>query len=71
MTTLSEARRAKALIVERLAAVDEVAGIGLTRDADGYVVKVNLRGQTRKVPRKMQGVRVRVEYIGGVRALGS
>lgn len=69
MTTLDEARAAKQVMLERLATVDDSAAVGITQDAKGFALRVNLRRKGTKVPAKVRGVRVQVEYVGPARTL--
>jgi len=69
--TLEEARAAKQAAQRLLATVDRVVGIGITRDGDGYAVKINLSEPVApgiQLPTEIDGVPVRVEVTGSVRA---
>jgi len=69
MATLDEARAAKQEMLERLATDDNLAAVGITEDEKGFGLRVNLRRKGAKVPTKVRGVRVHVEYVGPARAL--
>ncbi len=64
--TLSEARAAKAQVLQRMRGTG--ASVGITRMGDGYGVKVNVatRQGAAGVPRAIDGVPVRVEVVGTV-----
>ena len=66
--TLKEARAAKAKVAQLLSGRPEVNGVGITRDGDGYAVKLNLvsRNGSPKVPKTVDGVPVRVERVGRI-----
>ncbi len=65
------ASAAKSALAARLSAEPGVVGIGLSRRASGYVLKVNLAdpGAASRVPGDVDGVRVVTEVIGAVRPL--
>jgi hypothetical protein len=65
--TLDEARAAKEKVRATLADRPEVTGIGITRDGDGYAVKVDLAKPCPAVPPEVGGVPVRAEIVGRVR----
>jgi hypothetical protein len=66
----TEAREAKAWLVDRLAAEHIVNGIGLARNKDDWVVKVNLSRDDstfrESIPAEVLGVQVVVEVVGEV-----
>lgn len=67
----ASARAAKKTLAQRLSSDPGVAGIGLSRGATGYVVRVDLvdvRAGMR-VPVDVDGVPVVTQVIGTVRAL--
>ncbi|HEX2078996.1 MAG TPA: hypothetical protein VHG08_14835 [Longimicrobium sp.] len=69
--TLDEARAAKPVVLQWFSRLGEVVGVGITRVRDDYAVKVNLRepvGPGIDVPSRIEGVPVRVEVTGTVRA---
>lgn len=67
--TLEEARAAKRKAVAQLAGVAELNGIGITRIGKGYGLKINLtRAVARVLPEEVDGVPVRVEVVGTIRA---
>ncbi|MFC4554703.1 hypothetical protein [Georgenia faecalis] len=72
MSDLAAARAAKTRLHAELRDDDDVVGIGLRRTADGYGLKVNVsRGTARDhVPSTVEGVDVRVDVVGQVRAQG-
>jgi hypothetical protein len=72
--TLDEARAAKAVVKNHLqrSGLKAVVGIGITRVRNTYAVKVNLsvsppQGMT-SLPKEIEGVPVRFELTGPVRA---
>jgi hypothetical protein len=71
MTDRAAARAAKSALTERLSADPGVVGIGLSRRAGGYVVKVDVSDASAapRVPGHVDGVRVVTEVIGVVRPL--
>jgi hypothetical protein len=71
--TLDQARAVKAVAIERLAeyGILGVVGIGITRIAESYAVKVNLEKHPAsgvELPTSIDGVPVRFEVIGEIRA---
>ena len=64
--TLDEARAAKVKVQAALADRLEVTGIGITRHADGFAVKVDLSAPC-DVPSSVSGVPVHAEVVGHVR----
>ena len=70
MTDRAAARAAKSVLSARLSDDPGVIGIGLTRGADGYVVKVDLTDPAAqpRVPGDVDGVRVVTEVIGVIRS---
>ncbi|MDY3559535.1 hypothetical protein R5W23_000528 [Gemmata sp. JC673] len=69
--TLDQARAAKPRAQEVFGALAEVVGIGITRVADGYGLKVNLRTPLPTdtvTPTEVDGVPVRLEVVGQPRA---
>jgi len=68
--TLEEARAAKSHAHEVFDRLAPVAGVGITRVADGYGVKVNLQRAPDPgvvLPGEVDGVPVRVEVVGVIR----
>jgi hypothetical protein len=67
--TLKEARAAKAKVAQLMSGHPEVNGVGITRDGDGYAVKLNLSGRTKAdlLPKQIDGVPVRIETVGAIR----
>jgi hypothetical protein len=68
--TLDQARAAKAKALRRLRGIAQVVGVGVTRVAGDYAVKVNLSepiapGIT--LPADIDGVPLRVEVTGPIR----
>lgn len=69
--SLEQARAAKRSALDRLAGAEAVTGVGITRVGGEYAVKVNLAEPLRKglqVPDEIDGVKVRVEVVGSIRA---
>ena len=74
MADLDQARNAKERIKERLAGKDGVRGIGIAAAGEnGYLLKVNLAHPEALPdddrPDELDGVEVRYEVVGDVRAL--
>lgn len=70
VATLEEARAAKVHAREVFEPLARVAGVGITRVADGYGVKVNLTTAPDpgvELPDEVDGVPVRVEVVGVIR----
>lgn len=65
-TTIEQARAAKRTLSVEIASLPEVNGIGITEDAEGYALKVNLtRPSTRDVlPESVDGVNVSIDIVG-------
>jgi hypothetical protein len=66
--TLSQARAAKAKVVELMKGSDAVNGVGIARQGAGYAVKLNLArpANTDAVPSRVDGVPVKVEVVGQI-----
>jgi hypothetical protein len=66
--TLSQARAAKAKVVELMKGSDAVNGVGIARQGAGYAVKLNLvrPAKTDAVPSWVDGVPVKVEVVGQI-----
>lgn len=70
--SLDDVRAAKKTLAARLRRVPEVNGIGITRVAGVYCLKVNLERETDVViPREVAGVPVRTEVVGRIRPRGT
>lgn len=68
--TLEQAQAAKRTAMRRFEAIGEVVGVGITRVAGQYAVKVNLSEPVKpgtELPDKINGVPVRVEVTGAIR----
>ncbi len=68
-STLNEARAAKAGALTTFARLADVVGVGITRHADGYALKVNLRAPPAAgvdLPVSIDGVPVDIEVTGHV-----
>ena len=70
---LERARRAKQHLLELVAEIAEVNGVGITKLAGAYALKLNLaRAPTRsvlaKLPKEVDGVAVVTETTGEIRA---
>ena len=66
--TLERAQAAKKTAVERFRHHASVTGIGITRVAGEYAVKINLRQPVEAaLPKTIGGVPVRVEVTGSIR----
>ncbi len=65
-TTIEQARAAKRALSVEIASLPEVNGIGITRDADGYALKVNLTRPfaTDVLPDAVDGVNVSIDIVG-------
>lgn len=72
MTDRSEARAAKAHLVEMLSKHSAVNGVGMGRVGSGWVLRVNLLSADpavrRGIPTEVDGVPVHVQVVGPVRA---
>jgi hypothetical protein len=69
--TLEQARAAKRAALQRFEAIGTVVGIGITRVRGEYAIKVNLRepvGPETELPTEIDGVALRVEITGVIRA---
>ena len=67
--TLDQARAAKAKLVEELGSKAGIVGIGIGKDHASYCVKVSLQKENRRgLPRAVDGVTIRYEVVGTVRA---
>lgn len=68
--TLERARAAKRHVVELLADLPELEGVGVTFLDDGFAVKVNLRRMPLScdIPAEVDGVPILVEVVGPMRA---
>lgn len=69
--TLEQAQAAKQTALRRFGAIGKVVGVGITRVAGEYAIKVNLSepvGPGTELPTEIDGVRVRVEVTGIIRA---
>jgi len=73
-TSMEEARRAKPKATQAAKACAAVVGVGLTKVAGSYVVKVNLREAApadAQLPRTVDGVQVLYEVVGPIRRRAS
>lgn len=69
--TMAKATAAQRKLVRKLRTVREVNGVGITRVEAGFCLKVNLSVRPRAgvpVPEEIDGVPVRVEVVGRIRA---
>lgn len=69
--SLPKVRAAQRKVMAQLAQVREVNGVGITHVGDGYGLKVNLSAQPKRklqLPQVVDGVPVRVEVVGPIRA---
>lgn len=69
--TLKQAQAAKQAVLRRFEGVCKIVGVGITRVDGEYAVKVNLEeaaGPGVRLPTEIEGVRVRVDVIGPIRA---
>lgn len=69
--TLEKAQAAKQTALRRFQTIGKVVGVGITRVAGEYAVKVNLSEPVEpgtELPTEIDGVPVRVEVIGSIRA---
>jgi hypothetical protein len=72
LCTLEQARAAKPRVVAVFKRLAPVVGVGITQMNGGYAVKVNLQAappQGTPLPESVDGVPVRVEVVGTIRAL--
>ncbi len=70
MADLHQARAAKERLRSEIAERPGVSGIGVTPDADGYAVQVNVqrRNDAAALPESVDGVRVQVRVTGPITA---
>jgi hypothetical protein len=68
--TIEQARAAKARALALFERLAPVVGVGITRIGDGYGLKVNLRELPpgAALPDAVEGVPVKVEVVGPIRA---
>jgi hypothetical protein len=69
--TLEKARAAKQVALQRFGTLEKVVGVGITRVGGEYAIKVNLSepvGPETELPAEIDGVPVRVEVTGVIRA---
>jgi hypothetical protein len=69
--TLEKAEAAKQAALQRFQTIGKVVGVGITRIAGEYAIKVNLSEPVdpgTELPTEIDGVRVRVEVVGVIRA---
>ena len=69
-STLEDARLAKRRALSAFSTLADVVGVGITRDADGFALKINLREAPAPgvdLPTDIDGVPVRVEIVGPLR----
>jgi hypothetical protein len=68
--TIDAARAAKAHAKQRLAGVPGMVGLGLTRQGDGYALKVNLQAPVKTaLPKEVDGVPLVFEVVGTIKPL--
>lgn len=68
--TLKQAQAAKQMALRRFQTIARVVGVGITRVAGEYAVKVNLSEPVEpgtELPTEIEGVPVRVEITGSIR----
>ncbi len=70
MADLDHARTAKARLQDALAGHRGVEGVGLTPDGDGYCLRVNVASPDdgHAIPADVDGVEVRIQVVGTLRA---
>ena len=69
--TLEKAEAAKQTALQRFQTIGKVVGVGITRVEGQYAIKVNLSEPVEpgtELPAEIEGVRVRVEITGVIRA---
>jgi predicted secreted protein len=69
--TLEQAQAAKQSALQRFQTIGKIVGVGITRIDGEYAVKVNLSEPIEpgtEVPLEIEGVRVRIEVAGVIRA---
>ena len=70
VSTLEQTRAAKQAALELFSALAPMVGVGITRMAGGYGLKVNLRTEPAAGthwPTEVSGVPVRVEVVGPIK----
>ena len=68
--TLHKARAAKAAVLKEFRRLPNLGAVGITKIADGYAVKINLREPMPKgtqLPAEIEGVPVTIEVTGVIR----
>jgi hypothetical protein len=63
---LERARAAKSALAERLRGHPAVNGVGIAREGDGHVVRVNLSEPAEDLPSEQDGVPVHTRVVGPV-----
>lgn len=75
MTSLEQARKAKAILAKRLGHPPWLRGIGVGSGQSGFCVQVNVDSRAAStvpdLPKEVEGVAVRIESVGTIRPLGS
>jgi hypothetical protein len=69
--SIAQARKAKSEAARVFTQYGELAGVGITRGADGFALKVNFTEQPsdpENLPPDIEGVPVQIDVIGRVRA---
>ncbi|HUD32873.1 MAG TPA: hypothetical protein VMR43_07615 [Variovorax sp.] len=67
--TIEEARAAKTQVKKELSRVPGLVGVGLTRQGDGYAVKVNLQAAlSKQFSTEIGGVPLIFEVVGAIKA---
>jgi hypothetical protein len=64
--SFEQARAAKAALDPQIRDMPAVNGIGVGREGDGHVVRVNLSEPADGVPDEVDGVPVRVQVVGRI-----
>jgi hypothetical protein len=66
-SSIAEARAVKDRVKRSLGAAPGIVGIGLTRQGDGYAVKVNVDQEGAPlIPAQIEGVPIIVEIVGRI-----
>jgi hypothetical protein len=63
---LADARAAKAALAERLSQHPAVVGVGIAREGEDHVVRVNLCEPADDLPDEVEGVPVRMRVVGRI-----
>jgi hypothetical protein len=67
VSTLNDARAAKAKVARLLGGHPQVNGIGIARSDSGYEIKINLSAPLKeRLPTSLDGVPIKAEVVGRI-----